>query len=70
MFTFDKNRLPKNNFRLIFKLYIYNSRDKIINIHNILTNISKVIKLVENIAGTNEKKIKAYDKWLIINNKF
>ena len=70
MFTFDKNRLPKNNFLLIFKLYIYNSRDKIINIHNILTNISKVIKLVENIAGTNEKKIKAYDKWLIINNKF
>ena len=68
--TLHKNRLYKSHILLVFKLYIYNSREKhMLNINILLNNIAKVIKVEENTASHNEKKITAYTrKCKIINN--
>ena len=56
---------------LLFKLYIYRSRNKHrLNIHELLANILNIKKLQKVTAIGNVKKVAAYSKkWDIINRK-
>ena len=60
-----------NNILLLFKLYIYKSRNKHrLNINDLLPNILKIKKLKKVTAFGNRKKIAAYNKkWDITNRK-
>ena len=59
-----------NDILLIFKLYVYNSREKrFININNLIAEIRKVKKIAKEIYLANSKKTIAFTKkWHIINN--
>ena len=60
-----------NHIVLLFKLYIYKSRNKHrININELLANIFNIKKLEKVTAFGNAKKVAAYDKkWDITNRK-
>ena len=61
----------KNHILLLFKLYIYKSRNKHrLNINELLANIVNIKKLEKTTAFGNAKKIVAYNKkWDITNRK-
>ena len=61
----------KNHILLLFKLYIYKSRNKHrLNIHELLANILNIKKLEKVTAIGNVKKVAAYNKkWDITNRK-
>ena len=67
---FENNKCLSNNILLIFKLYVYKSREKKpININNLIAEIQKVKQIEKEIALTNSKKMIAFTKkWRIINN--
>ena len=60
-----------NHILLLFKLYIYKSRNKHrLNIHELLANIINIKKLEKVNAIGNVKKVAAYNKkWDIMNRK-
>ena len=60
-----------NHILLLFKLYIYKSRNKHrLNIHELLANILNIKKLEKVTAIGNVKKVAAYNKkWDITNRK-
>ena len=60
-----------NHILLLFKLYIYKSRNKYqIKIHELLANILNIKKLEKVTAFGNVKKLAAYNKkWDITNRK-
>ena len=57
------------NYILLFKLYIYKSRNKHqLNIHELLANILNIKKLEKVTAFRNVKKVATYNKkWDITN---
>ena len=61
-----------NHILLLFKLYIYKSRNKHrLNINELLANILNIKKLEKVTAFGNVKKVAAYNKkWVITNRKF
>ena len=67
--TFKNNKVFINHILLIFKLYVFKSREKkFINLNN-LTEIRKVKIIEKEIALTNSIKTVVFTKkWLIINN--
>ena len=67
---FENNKSLSNHILLIFKLYVYKSRErKLININNLIAEIRKVKRIEKEIALTNSKKTIAFTKkWHIINN--
>ena len=67
---FENNKCLSNHILLIFKLYVYKSREKqLININNLIAEIQKVERIEKEIALTNSKKTVAFTrKWHIINN--
>ena len=68
--TFKNNKAFINHILLIFKLYVFKSREKkFINLNDLIAEIRKVISIEKEIALTNPmKKIAFTKKWLIINN--
>ena len=67
---FENNKCLSNHILLIFKLYVYKSREKkLININNLMAEIRKIKRIEKEIALTNSKKTIAFTrKWHIINN--
>ena len=67
---FEKSNCLSNHILLIFKLYVYKTREKeLININNLIAEIRKVKGIVKEIALTNSKKAIAFTKkWHIIHN--
>ena len=67
---FENNKVFINHILLVFKLYVYKSREKkLININNLIAEIRKVKRIEKEIALTNSKKpITFTKKWHIINN--
>ena len=65
---FENNKCLSNHILLIFKLYLYKSREKkLININK--AEIQKVKRIEKEIALTNSKKTIAFTrKWNITNN--
>ena len=67
---FKNNKVFINHILLIFKLYVFKSREKkFINLNNLIAEIRKVKTIEKEIALTNSMKTIAFTKkWLIINN--
>ena len=67
---FEKNKCLSNHILLIFKLYVYKSREKkLLNINNLIAKIRKLKRIEKYIALSNSKKTIAFTrKWLIMNN--
>ena len=67
---FENNKCLSNHILLIFKLYVYKSREKkLLNINNFIPEIRKIKRIETEIALPNSKKIIAFTrKWHIINN--
>ena len=69
---FENNKCLSNNILLIFKLYVYKSREKkpiVEKAQNLIAEIQKVKQIEKEIALTNSKKMIAFTKkWRIINN--
>ena len=67
---FKNNKVFINHILLIFKLYVFKSREKkFINLYNLIAEIRKVKRIEKEIALTNSMKTFAFTKkWLIINN--
>ena len=65
-----KSKIFINHIIPIFKLYVYNSREKkFININNLTADIQKVKKLEKEIALINSKKAIAFTKKEMARNK-
>ena len=60
-----------NHFLLIFKLYVYNSREKHrLNITDLLTNIKEIKKTEYRLSSNSGKKRKIYqNKWRLTHDK-
>ena len=60
-----------NHFLLIFKLYVYNSREKhCVSIMDLLTNIKKIKKTEYHLSSNSGKKRKIYqNKWRLTHEK-
>ena len=67
---FKNNKVFISHILLIFKLYVFKSREKkFINLNNLIAKIRKVKRIEKEIALTNSVKTIAFTKkWLIINN--
>ena len=67
---FKNNKCLSNCILLIFKLYVYKSREKkLLNINNLIAEIQKIKRIEKEIALPNSKKTIAFTrKWHIINN--
>ena len=67
---FKNNKVFIHHILLIFKLYVFKSREKkFINLNNLIAEIRKVKTIEKEIALTNSMKTIAFTKkWLIINN--
>ena len=67
--SFKKNKLLINHILLIFKLYVYRSREKqFIHINNLIAEIKSVKAIEKEIATSNSKKAIAFkNKWHITN---
>ena len=69
----DKNRLLVNHILLLFKIYVYRSREKqfsIIQMNNLVSEIRKIKRFEKEIASYNTKKLKLYrKKWQITDSK-
>ena len=67
---FENNKCLSNHILLIFKLYVYKSREKkLLNINNLIAEIQKIKRIEKEIALPNSKKTIAFTrKWHIINN--
>ena len=67
---FEKNRILMNHIPLIFKLYVYKSREKkFININNLIVEICKVKRIEKEIGLNNSMKATAFrNKWLLTDN--
>ena len=69
-FTFKNNKVFINHILLIFKLYVFKSREeKFINLNNLIAKLRKVKMIEKEIALTNAvERIAFANKCLIINN--
>ena len=67
---FENNKCLSNHILLIFKLYVYKSREKkLLNINNLIAEIQKIKRIEKEIALPNSKKTIAFTrKWHIIDN--
>ena len=67
---FKNNKVFINHILLIFKLYVFKSREKkFMNLNNLIAAIRKVKTIEKEIALTNSMKSIAFTKkWLIIDN--
>ena len=67
---FENNKCLSNHILLIFKLYVYKSREKkLLNINNLIAEIQKIKRIEKEIALPNSKKTIAFTrKWHMINN--
>ena len=67
---FEKNKIFINHILLIFKLYVYKSREnKFININNFIAEMQNVRRIEKEIALNNSKKTIAFrKKWLLAGN--
>ena len=67
---FENNKCLSNHILLIFKLYVYKSREKkLLNINNLRAEIRKIKRIEKEITLPNSKKTIALTmKWHIINN--
>ena len=67
--SFKNNKIFINDILLIFKLYVFKSREKkFINLNNLIAQIQKVKRIVKETALTNSMETIAFTKkWLIIN---
>ena len=60
---FENNKILINHILLIFKLYVYKSREKkFININNLIAEIRKVKRIEKEIALNNSMKTTAFRK--------
>ena len=62
----DKNlNILQNHILLLFKLYVYQSRERgVLNLNSLIKNVTKVKKLERKIASVREKKkIQLNNKW-------
>ena len=68
-YNFKKNKLLINHILLIFKLYVYRSREKqFIHINNLIAEIKSAKAIEKEIATSNSKKTIAFkNKWHITN---
>ena len=66
----EKNKCLSNHILVIFKLYVYKSREKkFLNINNLIAEIRKIKRIEKDIALPNSKKTIAFTrKWHIIDN--
>ena len=65
---FENNKILINHILLIFKLYVYKSREKkCININNLMTEIQKVKRIEKAIALNNSMKTIALRKKMAFN---
>ena len=65
-YNFKKNKLLINHILLIFKLYVYRSREK--HISNLIAEIKSAKVIEKEIATSNSKKTIAFkNKWHITN---
>ena len=67
---FENNKILINHILLIFKLYVYKSREKkFININNLIAEIRKVKRIEKEIALNNSMKTTAFrKKWHLTDN--
>ena len=67
---FENNKCLSNHILLIFKLYVYKSREKkLLDINNLKAEIQKIKRIEKETALPNSKKTIAFTrKWHIINN--
>ena len=68
-YNFKKNKLLINHILLIFKLYVYRSREKqFIHINNLIAEIKSAKAIEKEIARSNSKKTIVFkNKWHITN---
>ena len=60
---FENNKFLSNHLLLIFKSYMYKSREKrLININNLIAETGKVKRIEKDIALTNSEKTVAFTK--------
>ena len=65
---FENNKILTNHILLIFKLYVYKSREKkFINTNNLITEIQKIKRIEKEIARNNETKTTAFRKKIAFN---
>ena len=67
---FENNKILINHILLIFKLYVYKSREKkFININNLIAEIRKVKRIEKEITLNNSMKTTTFrKKWHLIDN--
>ena len=67
---FENNKILINHILLIFKLYVYKSREKkLTNVNNLMAKILKVKKIEKEIALNNSMKTIAFrKKWHLTDN--
>ena len=67
---FENNKIFINHILLIFKLYVYKSREKkFVNINNLVAQIRKVKRIQKEIALNNSlKRIAFRKKWYLTDN--
>ena len=67
---FEKNKILINHILLIFKLYVYKSREKkFINLNNLIAEIQKIKRIEKEIALNNATKTTAFrKKWHLTDN--
>ena len=67
---YKNDKVLSNHILLIFKLYVYKSREKkLVNINNLIAEIGKVKRIKKQIALISSKNTTAFKKkWHIINN--
>ena len=68
-YNFKENKLRINHILLIFKLYVYRSREKqFIHINNLIADIKSAKAIEKEIARSNSKKTIVFkNKWHITN---
>ena len=60
---FEKNKCVSNHILLIFKLYMYKSREKkLLNINNLIAEIQKIKRIEKEIALPNSMKTIAFTR--------
>ena len=60
---FENNKCLSNHILLIFKLYVYKSREKkLLNINNLIAEIQKIKRIEKEIALPNSKKTIAFTR--------
>ena len=67
---YKNDKVLSNHILLIFKLYVYKSKEKkLVNINNLIAEIGKVKRIKKQIALISSKNTTAFKKkWHIINN--